>query len=189
MKNNKSTIPAPKQQAASAQASGSTRPSAAGERLTQATNLPTMPSLFNKSAGGVTETPSLISEINMTPLIDVMLVLLIVFMITLPAIYQTIQIELPQINAEPVDNSSSTDIIDLSINAKGQVYWNQTAVDEHTLEQKIKAAAQQPSSYIYLRADRTVAYERVAYIIALAQRHHLNKLGFITELEKEAPPH
>jgi len=121
---------------------------------------------------------AMMSEINMTPLVDVMLVLLIVFMITLPAINHAIKIDLPRANAQA--SSTKPEVVSISIKENGQIYWNQEAVDDAQLKKKMTAAAQQQPE-LHLRADRNTRYERVAQVMAGAQQQGLNKLGFITE--------
>lgn len=120
------------------------------------------------------------SEINMTPLVDVMLVLLIIFIITIPVINHAVKIDLPRASNTP--NDSKPQSINVSIDAQGKVYWNQTEVDETTLANNIALAAQQePQPELHLRADRDVRYERVAEVMAAAQHGGLGKIGFITE--------
>ncbi|QUN31739.1 biopolymer transporter ExbD (plasmid) [Cupriavidus sp. KK10] len=120
------------------------------------------------------------SQINMTPLIDVMLVLLIIFIITIPVIHQAVEIDLPRATNQP--NDSKPQNINVSIDAQGKMYWNQQEVDEATLDQRIaEAAQQQPQPELHLRADRDVRYERVAKVMAAAQHGGLGKIGFITE--------
>lgn len=119
------------------------------------------------------------SEINMTPLIDVMLVLLIVFMITLPAIHQAIQVDLPKTTSQH-HQTTTTHSIDLTIDASGKIYWDQTPVDLALLEQKMQAIASQEPD-LQLRADRATRYEYVAEVMAMAQKNGLNKLSVITE--------
>jgi len=120
------------------------------------------------------------SEINMTPLVDVMLVLLIIFIITIPVINHAVKIDLPRASNTP--NDSKPQSINVSIDAQGKVYWNQTEVDETTLANNIALAAkQEPQPELHLRADREVRYERVAEVMAAAQHGGLGKIGFITE--------
>ncbi|MDR3378843.1 ExbD/TolR family protein [Cupriavidus basilensis] len=120
------------------------------------------------------------SEINMTPLVDVMLVLLIIFIITIPVINHTVKIDLPRATNTPNDPKPQN--INLSIDASGKIFWNQAEVDEPTLEANIaQAAQQQPQPELHLRADRDVRYERVAQVMAAAQHGGLGKIGFITE--------
>ncbi|MGY2491171.1 ExbD/TolR family protein [Cupriavidus sp. CP313] len=120
------------------------------------------------------------SEINMTPLVDVMLVLLIIFIITIPVINHAVKIDLPRASNTPNDPKPQN--INVSIDASGKVFWNQVEVDQTTLESNIALAAQQqPQPELHLRADREVRYERVAEVMAAAQHGGLGKIGFITE--------
>ncbi|WP_316150646.1 biopolymer transporter ExbD [Cupriavidus sp. BIC8F] len=120
------------------------------------------------------------SEINMTPLVDVMLVLLIIFIITIPVINHAVKIDLPRATNTP--NEPKPQSINVSIDASGKVFWNQVEVDQATLESNIALAAQQqPQPELHLRADREVRYERVAEVMAAAQHGGLGKIGFITE--------
>lgn len=109
------------------------------------------------------------SEINMTPLVDVMLVLLIIFIITIPVINHAVKIDLPRATNTPNDPKPQN--INVSIDASGKVFWNQQEVDQATLESNIALAAQQqPQPELHLRADREVRYERVAEVMAAADR-------------------
>ncbi|RDK08492.1 ExbD/TolR family protein [Cupriavidus lacunae] len=120
------------------------------------------------------------SEINMTPLVDVMLVLLIIFIITIPVINHAVKIDLPRATNTPNDPKPQS--INVSIDASGKVFWNQVEVDQAKLESNIALAAQQqPQPELHLRADREVRYERVAEVMAAAQHGGLGKIGFITE--------
>ncbi|MDF3835329.1 biopolymer transporter ExbD [Cupriavidus basilensis] len=120
------------------------------------------------------------SEINMTPLVDVMLVLLIIFIITIPVINHAVKIDLPRATNTPNDPKPQN--INVSIDAGGKIFWNQSEVDEPTLEANIAQAAQlQPQPELHLRADRAVRYEFVAEVMAAAQHGGLGKIGFITE--------
>jgi biopolymer transport protein ExbD len=120
------------------------------------------------------------SEINMTPLVDVMLVLLIIFIITIPVINHAVKIDLPRASNTPNDPKPQN--INVTIDASGKVFWNQVEVDQPTLESNIALAAQQqPQPELHLRADREVRYERVAEVMAAAQHGGLGKIGFITE--------
>ena len=120
------------------------------------------------------------ADINVTPLVDVMLVLLIIFIITIPVINHAVKIDLPRATNQP--NDSKPQSINVSIDAQGKVFWNQQEVDDATLDQRIaEAALQQPQPELHLRADREVRYERVAQVMAAAQHGGLGKIGFITE--------
>ena len=123
---------------------------------------------------------SIMAEINMTPMVDVMLVLLIIFMITLPVIQQAVKVELPKANS--VRNEVKPESVQLSIDAKGQIYWNSTAIDLATFDKDAEEAAKKdPLPEINLRADKSVKYEYVAKVLAASRRAGLTKLGFVTE--------
>ncbi|MDH6250128.1 biopolymer transport protein ExbD [Polynucleobacter sphagniphilus] len=123
---------------------------------------------------------SIMAEINMTPMVDVMLVLLIIFMITLPIIQQAVKVELPKANS--VRNEVKPESVQLSIDAKGQIYWNSTAIDLATFDKDAEEAAKKdPQPEINLRADKSVKYEYVAKVLAASRRAGLTKLGFVTE--------
>ena len=120
------------------------------------------------------------NEINMTPLVDVMLVLLIIFIITIPVINHAVKIDLPRASNKPDDAKPQS--VNVEINAEGQVFWNNQPVDEATLQADIaQAAQQQPQPEMHLRADRNVRYERVAQVMASIQRGGLSRIGFVTE--------
>jgi biopolymer transport protein ExbD len=120
------------------------------------------------------------SEINMTPLVDVMLVLLIIFIITVPVLTHSVEVDLPRASNSPSESKPST--IQLAINARGEVFWNEQKVSEAELAGKLNAAAEaKPQPEIHLRGDRTVAYEHVVKTMAAVQNAGLLKLGFVTE--------
>ncbi|MBB2929900.1 ExbD/TolR family protein [Paraburkholderia silvatlantica] len=122
----------------------------------------------------------LMNEINMTPLVDVMLVLLIVFMVTIPVIRHAVKIDLPHASSQKEDTKPAQ--INISIEADGTVLWDGTQVDDAALAQKIAAAAQAtPQPELHLNADRKVQYERVAQVMSAAQSGGLTKLGFVTD--------
>jgi biopolymer transport protein ExbD len=121
------------------------------------------------------------SEINTTPLVDVMLVLLIVFMITIPVITHTVPVELPKVRNEATKTAPEN--INLSVNQDGQVYWNQSLIaDNSTLLERLKGVAvQKPQPEVHVRADQRTRYEHVGRVILSAQRAGIQKVGFITE--------
>lgn len=122
------------------------------------------------------------SEINMTPLVDVMLVLLIIFIITIPVINHAVKLDLPRAASQP--NDVKPPHIDVTIDANGTISWNGAGVDEQALKANIaNAAAQSPQPELHLRADRKTPYENVAQLMAAAQTGGLNKIGFVTEPE------
>jgi biopolymer transport protein ExbD len=122
----------------------------------------------------------LMAEINMTPFVDVMLVLLIIFIVTLPVIQHSVKIELPK--AASSASNSKPETIQVSIDAKGQIFWNTIPVslDEYVSKAK-QAASQEPIPEVNLRADKRVVYDAVAQVLSASKRNGLTKLGFVTE--------
>ncbi|MGF6843336.1 biopolymer transport protein ExbD [Paraburkholderia youngii] len=122
----------------------------------------------------------LMNEINMTPLVDVMLVLLIVFMVTIPVIRHAVKIDLPHASSQKEDTKPAQ--VTVSIDADGNVLWDSTKVDDAALAAKIAAAAQaSPQPELHLDADRKVPYEKVAQLMSAAQAGGLTKIGFVTQ--------
>ncbi|MEX3855610.1 ExbD/TolR family protein [Paraburkholderia sp. BR10923] len=122
----------------------------------------------------------LMNEINMTPLVDVMLVLLIVFMVTIPVIRHAVKIDLPHASSQKEDTKPAQ--VTVSIDADGNVLWDSTKVDDAALAAKIAAAAQaSPQPELHLDADRKVPYEKVAQFMSAAQAGGLTKIGFVTQ--------
>ncbi|AAZ96664.1 putative biopolymer transport protein [Thiobacillus denitrificans ATCC 25259] len=120
------------------------------------------------------------AEINMIPLIDVMLVLLVIFIITAPLMTHAVKVDLPQASSRP--NEVEPETIQLSIQADGSVHWNTERVDATAWQTRMNAAAQQtPQPEIHIRADGELAYRHVAQIMADAARAGLTRLGFVTE--------
>ncbi|MBB5446349.1 MULTISPECIES: biopolymer transporter ExbD [unclassified Paraburkholderia] len=122
----------------------------------------------------------LMNEINMTPLVDVMLVLLIVFMVTIPVIRHAVKIDLPHASSQKEDTKPAQ--VTVSIDADGNVLWDSIKVDDAALAAKIAAAAQaSPQPELHLDADRKVPYEKVAQVMSAAQAGGLTKIGFVTQ--------
>jgi biopolymer transport protein ExbD len=120
------------------------------------------------------------TEINMTPLVDVMLVLLVIFMITVPVIQHSVKLDLPRARNQADDVRPPH--INLAIQADGSIHWNGIAIQPEQLSQRIaSAAAQQPQPELHLYADRKTPYEHVAQVMAAAQSGGLSKIGFITD--------
>lgn len=125
------------------------------------------------------------SDINMVPLIDVMLVLLIVFMITAPLLTHSVKIDLPQASSQPTQEKPQT--VALSINADGQLFWNNELVDATTLPARLaSAAAQTPQPELQLRADRDTRYQQLAEVMSQARAAGIEKMGFITQPDTKA---
>jgi len=127
------------------------------------------------------------AEINMIPLIDVMLVLLVIFIITAPMMTHAVKVDLPQASSQP--NAVKPETIQLSIQADGSVFWNAEPVAPAAWQSHMRAAAQQtPQPEIHLRADGELAYKHVARIMADAARAGLTRLGFVTDPGETTTP-
>lgn len=130
--------------------------------------------------GGGSDDSEVMSEINMTPLVDVMLVLLIIFIITVPVLTHSVKVDLPRADNTP--NEIKPDTINLAVSDGGEIHWNELTISAEELDQRLQAAAaQQPQPEIHLRGARTVAYEHVVQVMAAVQRAGILKLGFVTE--------
>jgi biopolymer transport protein ExbD len=126
------------------------------------------------------DSDEVLSEINMVPLIDVMLVLLIVFIVTLPVVRHAVTVDLPQASSTPSRDKPET--VQLSVDAQGQYHWNQELLSDEALQARLEAAAtQQPQPELHIRGDKAVRYERVAQVMAAAQRAGIQKMGFVTQ--------
>jgi biopolymer transport protein ExbD len=126
------------------------------------------------------EPDEVMNEINMTPLVDVMLVLLIIFIITVPVMKHAVNIDLPRATNQPQDAKPET--IRLSVDAQGDYYWNEGRVEAAALPALLQAAAaRNPQPELHIRGDKAVRYERVAQAMAAAQAAGVRKIGFITE--------
>ncbi|GGC08746.1 transport-related membrane protein [Oxalicibacterium flavum] len=129
--------------------------------------------------------PAPMAEINVTPMVDVMLVLLVIFILAAPLFTHAIKLDLPAAQSEPVPAEPTT--VSLSIDGEGRIFWNLDAVSFDQLRQKLeKAATQQPQPQVQLRADRNTRYETIAQVMAAAQSQGLTRLGFVTEVPAEA---
>lgn len=127
------------------------------------------------------------NEINMTPLVDVMLVLLIIFIITVPVIKHSINVELPRVSNQPQVTQPQT--LRLSVDAQGGYFLDDEKITDAALAPRLKAAAaQNPQPDLHIRGDKAVRYERVAQAMAAAQQAGLHKIGFITEPAEPAKP-
>ncbi|MCU0869920.1 MAG: biopolymer transporter ExbD [Burkholderiales bacterium] len=120
------------------------------------------------------------SEINTTPLVDVMLVLLVIFIITAPLLTHGIRIDLPKASSSA--NPEKPETVTLSLDADGHLFWNDKPVPDDQMEAQMAAAAkQQPVPEMHIRADRNTRYQRLAEIMSAARRAGLTKLGFVTD--------
>ena len=124
------------------------------------------------------------AEINMIPLIDVMLVLLVIFIVTAPLLTHAIRVDLPQATAQV--SVSPPQSIDLTIDSQGQLFWNQESIQKAELAQRFeRIAVQDPQPQLRLRAERTTQYQVLAEVLALAQTMGVTRLAFITEPVRE----
>ena len=125
-----------------------------------------------------------ISEINVTPLVDVMLVLLIIFLITIPVITQSVKVDLPK--AANIPTQTKPENVNIAVDREGNVFWNTMLVPtQEALLDRIKSVAvMNPQPEIHVRGDRGTAYEHVGRVIVLVQRGGIQKVGFITEPDR-----
>jgi len=122
------------------------------------------------------------AEINMVPLIDVMLVLLVIFIVTAPLLTQAVKLELPKASATP--NLAKVEKIEFAIDAGGKLFWNGEPVDRAEAARRFAAEGKkQPQPEVHLRADQNAAYRAVAQALADASKAGLTKIGFISEPE------
>ncbi|MDM5083514.1 biopolymer transporter ExbD [Aeromonas rivipollensis] len=138
---------------------------------------------FGKLPGDSDDQP--LSEINMIPMIDVMLVLLIVFMITAPLLTNAVKLELPEASSQ-VHQPRQKDVV-LSIDGAGKIYWNDQAVDEQTLLTRMSEAGETKPEIpeIQLRIDKGVEYGLISRVMAQASRHGLHKIAFVSQPEND----
>jgi len=120
------------------------------------------------------------SDINMTPLIDVMLVLLVIFMITAPLMTSSLKLDLPRTEgAKPTD---AEQFVTVAVNPQGQLFWGDEAIGAEQLKLRVRdAALRNPATEVQLRADQSVPYGRIAELIGLVQDGGLSRIGFVTE--------
>lgn len=123
-----------------------------------------------------------ISNINVTPLVDVMLVLLVIFMVTAPILQQGVSVNLPQVEAAPL--TGEEDQLVVAVDRQSVVYLNDTRMTLSELDAKLKAILRErPDRQVYLRADREVRYGDVMKVIAAVRNAGVQRLGMVTEPE------
>lgn len=123
--------------------------------------------------------PAPMNEINMVPLIDVMLVLLIVFMITAPLLTHSIKIELPVAASETTNKDSDT--VTLAMDGEGGLFWNNEPIDDGELLRRLALAGAAPvQPELHLRADRETRYQKLAEVMSAARSAGIRRMGFIT---------
>ncbi|MBI5923074.1 MAG: biopolymer transporter ExbD [Betaproteobacteria bacterium] len=127
------------------------------------------------------EEDEVVSSINTTPLVDVMLVLLIIFLITIPVVVQTVKVQLPREANVPTQTKPENIVV--SINRDGEIFWDQVLVpDMQRLLQRLKTeAVKVPQPEVHIRGDTEARYEFVGKVVFACQRAGIIKVGFITE--------
>ena len=130
------------------------------------------------SVGGDSADPMV--EPNVVPLVDIMLVLLIIFIITIPVMTHAVKIDLPRESNQPTVTKPEN--INLSIDFDGSLYWNEIGINRNTLlNYVLQEAVKDPQPEVHIRADRRVRYEHVADVLFALQRGGMMKVGFIAE--------
>ena len=120
------------------------------------------------------------AEINMVPLIDVMLVLLVIFIVTAPLLTHSVKLDLPKVSSSP--NQLKPEKIEFAVDAAGKLFWNGETVSREEAANRFGAAGRkQPQPEVHLRADQAVAYRFVAQTLADASKAGLTKVGFVSE--------
>ncbi len=124
-----------------------------------------------------------VAEINMVPLIDVMLVLLVIFIVTAPLLTNAVKLDLPKVSSQA--NELKPDKIEFAIDANGQRYWNGEPLTRAASIERFQAEGRKPQQpEIHLRADQAVAYRAVAETLADASKAGLTRVGFVSEPER-----
>jgi biopolymer transport protein TolR len=130
--------------------------------------------------------PQPMADINMTPLIDVMLVLLVIFIITAPLMVSAVKLNLPQ--AQGTSAANAPKFIAIAIDGAGQLYVNEQPATLEGLSSELHSAAQRnPATEVQLRADASVPYGRVVEVMGLAQKEGLSRIGFVAERSPKMP--
>lgn len=136
------------------------------------------------SFGTQDDTDQVMNEINVTPLVDVTLVLLIIFIVTIPVMNHAVPVQLP--SAASQKEVIQPETIRLTITADGAYHWNESVVSADELETRLRQeAAKEPQPDLHIRGDKDVRYEAVAKAMSAAQRAGIRKIGFVTDPEKD----
>ena len=136
--------------------------------------------------GAQSEGSGSISDINVTPLVDVMLVLLIIFMITAPLMSHKVKVELPQATLNEIDQKPIVvQPITIAVTEEGNLFWNDQPITKDQIESRLSVEAQKtPQPSINVRGDRTTKYRVVQEIVQVAQSQGMRKVGFVAEKER-----
>jgi biopolymer transport protein ExbD len=130
--------------------------------------------------------PGPMADINVTPMVDVMLVLLVIFILGAPMFTSALKLELPKAQAPAEAAQAPAAVVSLSIDADGGLYWNKEAVPPAALAARLAEAAKlSPQPELQLRADKNTRYEVVAQVMAAVQAQGLTRLGLVTDPRKE----
>ena len=130
--------------------------------------------------------PGPMADINVTPMVDVMLVLLVIFILGAPMFTSAVKLDLPKAQAPTSQQQAEAATVTLAIDGKGKIFWNNEPLEREALEARlVEAARQDPQPELQLRADKDTRYEVVAQVMAAAQTNGLTKLGFVTDPKKE----
>jgi biopolymer transport protein ExbD len=128
------------------------------------------------------ESSELNSTINTTPLVDIMLVLLIVFLIAVPVVLKTVPVQLP--NVSNIPTQSKPENIVISVDAEGETYWNNVLITKEEMLAKLRIEApKKPQPEVHIRGDRSARYEPVGRVVAYCQKAGIVRVGFITSPE------
>jgi biopolymer transport protein ExbD len=120
------------------------------------------------------------TEINIIPLVDVMLVLLVIFIITAPLLTNAVKIDLPQASSAP--NQTRPDNVQLAIDGEGRFYWNGELLERPALDQRLRETGQRsPVPELHLHADKATRYETLAEVMSEASRDGVTRIGFVTD--------
>jgi biopolymer transport protein ExbD len=129
--------------------------------------------------------PGPMADINVTPMVDVMLVLLVIFILSAPMFTSAVKLDLPKAQAPASQQQAEAATVTLAIDGKGKIFWNNEPLEREALEARlVEAAKQDPQPELQLRADKDTRYEVVAQVMAAAQTNGLTKLGFVTDPKK-----
>ena len=129
--------------------------------------------------------PGPMADINVTPMVDVMLVLLVIFILGAPMFTSAVKLDLPKAQAATSPQQAEAATVTLAIDGKGKIFWNNEPLEREALEARlVEASRQDPQPELQLRADKDTRYEVVAQVMAAAQTNGLTKLGFVTDPKK-----
>ncbi len=121
-----------------------------------------------------------IASINTTPLVDVMLVLLIIFLITIPVVTHTVPLQLPKEAVTPLQ--TKPDAVEVAVNKDGKVFWNEKQIDNGTLLERLKSVSvQQPQPEVHVRGDQETRFEFIGRVITTCERAGIAKVSFVTQ--------